>query len=158
VIAAQIDVPYQRVKFWVYQQPYRQRANNRYTIQDRKRSIELYEAGWSMSRIEKMTGVNHNTLRGWLLKAGIERRPSTSYRGQWSRRSPQLIERVIALYEEGLTAGEIGAIVGRHQTSVSKLLRDSGIRMRTSAESLVLANTIRRNRDSDSLDNGLAIC
>jgi transposase len=158
VISEQIDVPYQRVKYWAYQQPYRQRANNRYTIQDRKRAIELYEAGWSMSRVEKMMGVNRNTLRGWLLKAGIDRRSSTSYRGQWSRRSPEFIERVIALYEEGLTTGEIGKIVGRHQTSISKLLRDSGIRVRTAAESLVLANTIRRNRDSDSLDNGLAIC
>jgi len=107
----------------------------RWTVKQRHHALELYRAGFSPRDVERLTGVPTPTLQVWRKKAGI---PADRKLRATPRTPEPLRTAIVRLHERGLTPREIGALVGRHENTVSYHLRREG-RQRTISEALRLA-------------------
>lgn len=123
---------------WARNAGLRRREFTRYNALTRRRAIILYEAGYSARQVANQLGIkNCTTVRDWLRAEGIEMRSASDY--DIDRIPQKEIYLMTRLYEEGYSLKEIGALTGRHGTSVGKLFKRLGIRTRNPSESLKLS-------------------
>jgi hypothetical protein len=92
---------------------------------------ELYETAKLSSRqIAAVTGVSERTVRDRLHRYGIRVRN----RGGWNREDRRVVPAEIlhSLYEQlGLTAAEVGEVIGASRTAVLRSAHDFGVAVRT---------------------------
>lgn len=88
---------------------------------DRRRAIQLYEAGLSTPELARVFGVHHVSVYRALRKEGVPLRRT----GEWAR-TPVDEGRVLALHDAGWKAGTIGREVGVGREVVVRVLREHG--------------------------------
>lgn len=92
---------------------------------------ELYEAGRLSSRqVAAITGLPERTVRDRLRRYGIQARS----RGRWNREDRRTLpaETLRTLYEQqGMTAGEVGELVGASRNTVLRSAHALGVPVRT---------------------------
>ena len=93
--------------------------------------VQLYEtAGLSSREIAAVTGVPQRTVRDRLHRYGVQIRS----RGGWNREDRRMVSAEILheLYEQlGLTAAEVGAVIGASRSTVLRSAHDLGVAVRT---------------------------
>jgi hypothetical protein len=93
--------------------------------------VELYETARLNSReIAAVTGVPPRTVRDRLRRYGVRARS----RGGWNREDRRIVSAEIlhVLYEQlGMTAAEVGAVIGASRTTVLRSAHDLGVAVRT---------------------------
>jgi AraC-like DNA-binding protein len=87
------------------------------TAWDIDRATRLYREGWTLRRLASEAGLQPNTVRRRLLKAGVVMR----CRGV-VRRGPST-EELVLLRQDGLTYGDIGQRVGMSESGVRGRLK-----------------------------------
>lgn len=103
------------------------------------RAIELYRAGWILSRITAATGRSPTTIYRDLRIHGVPpRRPATTHT------QPPDRDRIVALYREGHSLAQVTAATGTSTAKVRDILRDHGVAMRPQA-------TTRRDADPEQI-------
>jgi len=116
---------------------------------------ELYETGFSLNEISKLTDIPSTTVRGRLLAAGIEMRPRGAALGNSNRwGTPQDVFILTAfLYEHlGWSQKEIGEYLGVNKSTVRDRLIVHGVVMRSRSEAIRLRFARRGfNRDNSYL-------
>jgi IS30 family transposase len=115
-----------------------------YTIQDRRRAVEMYAAGHSTQTVADTLGASRHTIGQWLRPLGILRSRGHGQRvfhrgGIDGARS--YAERVAALYAAGQSSATIATLTGAHVKNVQYEVRRQGLsaryagRMRTAHNS-----------------------
>lgn len=93
--------------------------------------VQLYETAKLSSReIAAVTGVPQRTVRDRLRRYGVRVRS----RGGWNREDRQMVPAEILreLYEQlGLTAAEVGVVIGASRSTVLRSAHDLGVAVRT---------------------------
>ena len=89
--------------------------------------IERYTAGASIYELADEFGCHRSTISRRLKQQGITVSNKVTDR-------PALVERVLKMYADGMQAKQIGVELGITPKSVSKILRDNGVRIRHSTE------------------------
>lgn len=93
--------------------------------------VQLYETAKLSSReIAAVTGIPQRTVRDRLRRYGVRARS----RGGWSREDRQMVPAEILreLYEQlGLTAAEVGTVIGASRSTVLRSAHDLGVAVRT---------------------------
>jgi hypothetical protein len=93
--------------------------------------VQLYETARLSSReIAAVTGMPHRTVSDRLRRYGVRARS----RGGWNREDRRIVPAEILreLYEQlGLTAAEVGAVIGASRSTVLRSAHDLGVAVRT---------------------------
>lgn len=92
----------------------------------------LYESGMTLTEVGQRAGVNYQTVRNRLQRAGV---PIRDYRnGDRSEQAAQLRsrsdyddEQLRRMSAQGMTAAEIGAVLGKSDHAVQRAMRRRGI-------------------------------
>lgn len=119
------------------------RQVNIWTIKQRRDAIEMYKSGWNSREVSRMTGIPPSTIRTWLENDGVPRHPKPQLGRQ--RRPDTEIDSIVTLYKSGMTQREIADLMGRHQTAISKVVREAGV-SRPKSEQCKLGHQTRRKK------------
>jgi len=102
------------------------------------RARQLWGRGLSMTEIGKAMGVSKNIVAGLSHRNGFPERPSPI----GERNSEALIKRVRKLWDDRLTAAQIGKRVGKTEGAIRKIAHKNGFPRRgnTTARSVITPN------------------
>jgi len=87
----------------------------------KKTRLELYNSGLNDRQIAEKVGVNRTTIRMWRSRKGL---PCLNPK----QVSTSLIDKICVLYQEGKTLDEITAIVKFSSSTITKYLKERGLR------------------------------
>jgi DNA-binding NarL/FixJ family response regulator len=120
----------------------------RISPEELQETIDLYEAGFSLSGVGKMLHLSPTAVMARLERAGIPRRNPGQQPDQ-PRNSGGLahaeFEKTARLYQAGLSGYEVGELLGISHSTVLWRLRVAGVPIRTRGESMRL-RVARRGR------------
>ncbi len=95
----------------------------KYTEEDVKKVIGLYESGMEVKDILAETKVSHSTFWRWI-------KGKTNRCKQKADASPETIQQAITMYKNGCTSKEISRVTGYHKQTVEDWLHRAGVEMR----------------------------
>lgn len=86
-----------------------------------RRILVLRQSGYSLRQIARQVNLNHESVRGYLRQFGANTSQQTRVREKSeARRTLEAV--VLRMHHEGYRDGEIAAVIGKHRTTVNKML------------------------------------
>ena len=95
------------------------------TTKTRRRMIDMYLRGVPVTEIARRCGHAVSTVYRHLSEAGVTRSRSEAARLAHSRRIPR--ERILALYQMGLSGIAVAQVLGISENTVYRVLRQAGV-------------------------------
>jgi len=94
-------------------------------------AVMLYKSGMSSTDVASKVGVNLSSVLRWVVESGGKVRTALEYTGK----TEETKEKVISMYEEGMSAAEIARIYGVDAVTVTSWAKAAGLKIRGISES-----------------------